>query len=354
MHFNTLNRKHATRGSNRSTRDFRLWKRVSLASKCPGRWPRRKTNRPNQNALPVPCSQHHSLGLAISARCIRKAFQRDSMNKVGNIFFFRTDGGTSNSAKSHWKTRIQYLAGKVYSVQLYLGFVGRKKTTILWSLLKCPCRLDFSTHNPKANLASSGFWWVTLCRLATYIARVFISESRSWLTAASIWSCFVAARGRAMLFKICSLSDSLLALAVTISTSKPFLDWNELKCNKKTKKNLCRSGGNTLHKTHKKMNTQRPQTTNLYVFHEFSSANFHPTDPELLICFVHFGNTETKLSSSKICLGNFASRCDLAKKPKNGISCCSLSDRPSVMTWAVAPSSSVAARSSNKVLPAFP
>ena len=125
---------------------------------------------------------------------------------------------------------MQDLAGKVYSVQLYLGFVGRK-TTILWSLLKCPCRLDFSTHNPKGNLASSGFWWVTLCRLATFIAHVFISESRSWLTAASIWSCFVAARGRAMLFKICSLSDSLLALAVTISTSKPFLDWNELKCN---------------------------------------------------------------------------------------------------------------------------
>ena len=66
----------------------------------------------------------------------------------------------------------------------------------------------------------------------------FISESRSWLRAASICSCFVAARGRAMLFKICSLSDSLLALAVTISTSKPFLDWNELKCNKKMKKNV--------------------------------------------------------------------------------------------------------------------
>ena len=89
-------------------------------------------------------------------------------------------------------------------------------------------------------------------------------------------------------------------------------------------------------------------------FHDFSPANFHPTDPELLICFVHFRNTETKLSSIKICLGNLASRCDLAKKPKNGISCCSLSDRPSVMTWAVAPSSSVAARSNNKVLPAFP
>ena len=174
---------------------------------------------------------------------------------------------------------MQDLAGKVYSVQLYLGFVGRK-TTILWSLLKCPCRLDFSTHNPKGNLASSGFWWVTLCRLATFIAHVFISESRSWLTAASIWSCFVAARGRAMLFKICSLSDSLLALAVTISTSKPFLDWNELKCNKKWKK-LCRSGGN---KNPQKMNTQRPQTTNLHFFHEVSPANFHQTDPELLIC----------------------------------------------------------------------
>ena len=128
---------------------------------------------------------------------------------------------------------MQDLAGKVYSVQLYLGFVGRN-TTKLWSLLKCPCRLDFPTHNPKANLASSGFWWVTLCRLATYIAHVFTYESRSWLTAASIWSCFVAARGRAMLFKICSLSDSLLALAVTISTSKPFLDWNELKKLKKS------------------------------------------------------------------------------------------------------------------------
>ena len=97
--FNTQNRKHATRRSNRSTRDFRRSKRVSLASKCPGRWPRRKTNRPNQNALPVPCSQHHSLGLAISARCIRKAFQKDSMNKVGYIFFLRTEGGTSNSRK---------------------------------------------------------------------------------------------------------------------------------------------------------------------------------------------------------------------------------------------------------------
>ena len=65
-------------------------------------------------------------------------------------------------------------------------------------------------------------------------------------------------------------------------------------------------------------------------------------------------NTETKLSRIRMCLGNFASRCDLAKKPKNGISCCSLSDRPSVITWAVVPSSSVAATSNNKVLPAFP
>ena len=87
-HFNTQNRKHATHRSSRSTRDFRLWKRVSLASKCPGRWPRRKTNRPNQNVLPVPCSQHHSLGLGISARCIRKALRKGSINKVRNIFFF--------------------------------------------------------------------------------------------------------------------------------------------------------------------------------------------------------------------------------------------------------------------------
>ena len=98
-------------------RDFRLWKRVSLASKCPGRWPRRKTNWPNQNALPVPCSQHHSLGLAISARRMRKAVQKDSMNNVGNntiTSFFRTEGGTSNSAKSHCKTKMQYctLLGK--------------------------------------------------------------------------------------------------------------------------------------------------------------------------------------------------------------------------------------------------
>ena len=133
----------------------------------------------------------------------------------------------------------------------------------------------------------------------------------------------------------------------------PGLKWVEMQ--QKNEEKRSRSDGNTLHKNPHKMNTQRPLTTNLYVFfHEFSPANFHPTDPEPLICFVHFGNTETKLSSIKICLGNFASRCDLAKKPKNGISCCSLSDRPSVMTWAVAPSSSVAARSNNKVLPAFP
>ena len=47
------------------------------------------------------------------------------MNKVGNVFYLRTGGGTSNSAKSHCKTKIQYRAGKVYSVQLYLGDVGR-------------------------------------------------------------------------------------------------------------------------------------------------------------------------------------------------------------------------------------
>ena len=77
----------------------------------------------------------------------------------------------------------------------------------------------------------------------------FISESRSWLAAASIWSCCVAARGRAMLFKIWSLSDSLLALAVTISTSKPFLDWNELK---KLKKNAVEAVETLCTKSHKK------------------------------------------------------------------------------------------------------
>ena len=72
------------------------------------------------------------------------------MNKVGNIFFFRTEGGTSNSAKSHCKTKIQYSAGKVYSVQLSY-----------------------------CNLASSGFWGRHSGRLAFPTSPRFISESRS-------------------------------------------------------------------------------------------------------------------------------------------------------------------------------
>ena len=164
---------------------------------------------------------------------------------------------------------------------------------------------------------------------------------------------FRAARGRAMLFKICSLSDSLLALAVTISTSKPFLDWNELNCNKKMKKNVVEVV-ETLCTKLTKNEKHKDLTTNLN-FEWILPSKISSDRPGIIIAlFCSLRNTETKLSSIKICLGNFDSRCDLAKKPKNGISCCSLSDRPSVMTWAVAPSSSVAARSNNKVLPAFP
>ena len=50
--------------------------------------------------------------------------------------------------------------------------------------------------------------------------------SSKWLSCVSLelsCSCFVAARGKAMLFKILVLSDSLNALAEAISTSKPFL-----------------------------------------------------------------------------------------------------------------------------------
>ena len=166
----------------------------------------------------------------------------------------------------------------------------------------------------------------------------FISEWRWWLRSASTSSCLVSARGRAMLFRIWRLSDSLLALAVTISTSKPFLDLKCMKCKKtwKWRKHFAQSPLWML---------KHLILSELWMH---SQANVHPTNPLLL------WSTETKLSRIKICLGNFASRCDLAKKPKNGISCCSLSDRPSVMTWAVVPSSSVAARSNNKALPAFP
>ena len=219
-------------------------------------------------------------------------------------------------------TKIQYSAGKVYSVQLSY-----------------------------CNLASSGFWGRHSGRLAFPTSPRFISESRSWRRSASICSCFVAARGRAMLFKIWSLSDSLLASAVTISTSKPFLDWNELKCNRKGKTLL--EVVETLCTKPTKKWIHKDLTTNLN-FEWILPSKFSSDRPGIIALFCSLWKTETKLSSIKMCLGNFASRCDLAKKPKNGISCCSLSDRPSVMTWAVAPSSSVAARSNNKVLPAFP
>ena len=97
------------------------------------------------------------------------------------------------------------------------------------------------------NLASSGFGGRHSGRLSLPTSPHFIFEPRSWLRFASICSCFVAARGRAMLFKIWSLSDSLLALAVTISTSKPFLDWNELK---KVKKNVVETVETLCTKTH--------------------------------------------------------------------------------------------------------
>ena len=124
-----------------------------------------------------------------------------------------------------------------------------------------------------------------------------------------------------------------------------------LKCIEKMKKNvvevvetLCTKLTKWIHKD---------LTTNLN-FEWILPSKFSSDRPGIIALFCSLRNTETKLSSIKMCLGNFASRCDLANKPKNGISCCSLSDRPSVMTWAVAPSSSVAARSNNKVLPAFP
>ena len=94
-----------------------------------------------------------------------------------------------------------------------------------------------------------------------------------------------------------------------------------------------RSCSNTLH------NAQNLNPWHLATFDTSNSeAKLHPTANNAHIAVLHLDlNAETKLRSIRICLGNFASRCDLAMKPKNGISCCSFSDKPSVMTWAVVP-----------------
>ena len=114
--------------------------------------------------------------------------------------------------------------------------------------------LTLVLHVLPPNNAAQTFPWLS-CQLNQFHWNFWsvpshrcISEWRWWLRSASISSCFVAARGRAMLFRIWRLSDSLLALAVTISTSKPFLDLKCMKCMKCKKKKG--SGGNTLHKAH--------------------------------------------------------------------------------------------------------